>query len=90
SSWNLLGKGYEKIPLLASANRRGDYLSISHLESASWGEFASIVAQWTTWTVPLISMVYFMLLSLLGDVPSFGMQSMHGSRIATGRNRRDC
>nr|WP_249027792.1 baseplate J/gp47 family protein [Xanthomonas vasicola]MDO6987086.1 baseplate J/gp47 family protein [Xanthomonas vasicola] len=25
SSWNLLGKGYEKIPLLASANLRGDY-----------------------------------------------------------------
>ncbi|MCC4622685.1 hypothetical protein LL965_22620, partial [Xanthomonas cassavae CFBP 4642] len=25
SSWNLLGKGYEKIPLLASANGRGDY-----------------------------------------------------------------
>ncbi|MCC4629873.1 hypothetical protein ABQ013_17120, partial [Xanthomonas citri pv. malvacearum] len=24
-SWNLLGKGYEKIPLLASANGRGDY-----------------------------------------------------------------
>lgn len=25
SSWNLLGKGYEKIPPLASANLRGDY-----------------------------------------------------------------
>ncbi|RNK80254.1 cardiolipin synthase, partial [Xanthomonas vasicola pv. vasculorum] len=25
SSWNHLGKGYEKIPLLASANLRGDY-----------------------------------------------------------------
>ncbi|QER96169.1 hypothetical protein FLG15_20645 [Xanthomonas phaseoli pv. dieffenbachiae] len=25
SSWNLLGKGYEKIPLLASANLWGDY-----------------------------------------------------------------
>ncbi|WP_238534145.1 hypothetical protein, partial [Xanthomonas phaseoli] len=25
SSWNLLEKGYEKIPLLASANGRGDY-----------------------------------------------------------------
>ncbi|MCC4618377.1 hypothetical protein LL972_20680, partial [Xanthomonas campestris pv. asclepiadis] len=24
-SWNLLGKGDEKIPLLASANGRGDY-----------------------------------------------------------------
>ncbi|QER96927.1 hypothetical protein FLG15_23155 (plasmid) [Xanthomonas phaseoli pv. dieffenbachiae] len=27
SSWNLLGKGYEKIPLLASANLWGDYHS---------------------------------------------------------------
>ncbi|MBD3956602.1 hypothetical protein GUH95_15865, partial [Xanthomonas citri pv. citri] len=29
SSWNLLGKGYEKIPLLASANGRGDYQPIN-------------------------------------------------------------
>ncbi|MBO9968759.1 hypothetical protein J7361_19175, partial [Xanthomonas phaseoli pv. dieffenbachiae] len=28
SSWNLLGKGYEKIPLLASANLWGDYHGI--------------------------------------------------------------
>ncbi|HEY0335353.1 MAG TPA: hypothetical protein VGC74_16895 [Stenotrophomonas sp.] len=27
SSWSLLGKGYEKIPLLAAANLRGDYPS---------------------------------------------------------------
>ncbi|WP_219617224.1 hypothetical protein, partial [Xanthomonas phaseoli] len=26
--WNLLGKGDEKIPLLASANGRGDYQSL--------------------------------------------------------------
>ena len=26
---NLLGKGYEKIPLMASANLRGDYQAVS-------------------------------------------------------------
>ncbi|WP_237714498.1 hypothetical protein, partial [Xanthomonas phaseoli] len=30
--WNLLEKGYEKIPLLASANGRGDY----RLPSTGW------------------------------------------------------
>ncbi|MGC7488296.1 hypothetical protein QT607_07700 [Xanthomonas citri pv. citri] len=29
SSWNLLRKGYEKIPLLASANLWGDYRGYS-------------------------------------------------------------
>ncbi|PPT38766.1 hypothetical protein XabCFBP2524_04860 [Xanthomonas axonopodis pv. begoniae] len=32
SSWNLLGKGYEKIPLLASANLWGDYRATGMLE----------------------------------------------------------
>ncbi|GAE49021.1 hypothetical protein XPU_0553 [Xanthomonas arboricola pv. pruni str. MAFF 311562] len=37
----------------------------------------SIVAQWMIWAYALISMVYFILLSALGDLPSFGTQSMH-------------
>ncbi|MGD3385117.1 hypothetical protein QT497_22275 [Xanthomonas citri pv. citri] len=33
SSWNLLRKGYEKIPLLASANLWGDYPRIEDFKS---------------------------------------------------------
>ena len=34
--WNLLGKGYEKIPLLASANRRGDYPPKRYQKQCQW------------------------------------------------------